>query len=172
MKYNIMIALGTVAFAVFFLVITFGIQGRPDNQVIGPTFWPMTILVLMALLGILLFIQTIRENKRTEHLERKDEDVVDEILEETADQSNKKNFWLLVAGLVFYIFTLNIVGFVVATAFIICYAAWLLGMEKIRFLILMPIASSLVLVFIFQSTLNVPLPRGVGIFREISMFFS
>ncbi|WP_096437405.1 tripartite tricarboxylate transporter TctB family protein [Alteribacter populi] len=172
MKYNIIVSIGTIAFSAFFLIVSFGIEGRADNQVIGPTFWPIMILTMMVLLGVLLLVQSIRKNKNSEAQVKKDENVVDEILEETTGQTNIKNFWLLTAGLVFYIFSLTIVGFVLATAFIICYSAWLLGMEKIRYLILMPVASTLVLVFVFQTTLNIPLPSGVGVFRQISILFS
>lgn len=71
----------------------------------------------------------------------------------------------LLAG---YIVLLNILGFAVSTLLYLFIAPASIGYRKWGLLTAFSIVSAAVLVSIFGTVFYVPLPRGIGVFRELS----
>ncbi|MBA7524229.1 hypothetical protein ES705_16366 [subsurface metagenome] len=83
----------------------------------------------------------------------------------------KKQLYLIIMLISIYIFGLSYVGFLLATLFFQWTFLWILEYRKKLKLIFVPIVVTFLIYIIFIKIIYVPLPRGIGIFREISSFF-
>lgn len=83
----------------------------------------------------------------------------------------KKQLYLIIVLISIYIFGLNYVGFLLASLFFQWTFLWILEYRKKLKLIFFPIVLTFLIYVIFTKIMYVPLPRGIGIFREISLFF-
>jgi len=67
-----------------------------------------------------------------------------------------------------YLILMNYIGFLFSTPLYLLGSTRFMGYKKIIPLLIYTAVLSIVLVFIFGKVFYVPLPRGVGIFRELS----
>ncbi|ADC50550.1 TctB transporter component [Alkalihalophilus pseudofirmus OF4] len=161
---NIIFSLLIVVFSMFFLIQSLKLPiGTSSN--IGAGAWPTTVLLLLMSLGIILLVKSSKKMKALQYrgeVETQDRGDVIEI--------KFPRMHLIVTLLIFsYVLSINILGFLTATPFFIFILAFLLGMSNWIKLIITALSSSFVIVYVFTIVLNVPLPRGVGIFRAFSL---
>lgn len=78
-----------------------------------------------------------------------------------APGKSKSKVLLFLAGSALYIALLTPLGFLLSTALFIGIMSWFLGVRRKKLLIGVSIATPLVLYFLFQVLLEVPLPPGL-----------
>lgn len=72
---------------------------------------------------------------------------------------------------IIYVLLLNVIGFIFSTVLFLYGITLLLGTKKQLTAILFSIITMVVFVILFSVLLQIPLPRGIGVFRELSLFF-
>jgi uncharacterized membrane protein len=157
-----------IVFSSFFLVMSLQLENRAGN-LIAPGSWPAALMVLMLILSVILLARTFsKKNSQNIQINNREEDADDNDEEKLV---YPKRFFLLFITLAIYTFILGYVGFIVATILGIFVMSFLFGMKSpIRALItgIFAVAGSIVL---FPILLNLPFPRGVGIFQMFSLLF-
>ena len=117
-------------------------QGQ--NNVVGPGFFPGIIAAILIILGIILFIQSIRI--------KKDEDIKVNLF----DSENKLAYIIMGITLI-YLIAINYIGFLISS---IIYLTTLItlygGKNKLKSLIASSVISSAIY-FVFNILLNVPI---------------
>jgi putative tricarboxylic transport membrane protein len=125
----------------------------------GPRLWPLVILGLSALISASLFVSHLLT-----------------IFRGYARPSGggMEAWWTLFLSMVtFLLYTagMQYLGFLVATPLYMAGFMAVLGMRRWTYLVMSSIAVTLILNFLFIQFLFIPLPKGVGVFRDISLLF-
>lgn len=123
---------------------------------LGAAFWPKIILILLLILSCIQFL-TILKKWRLE---------------------NKKSLLppLKVLGrsvliLLCYIISINKLGFLFSTIVFQFVFLYNLGIRKLSYLVTTPIVITGFLYLFFIKIMYIPLPRGLGLFRDLSLLF-
>lgn len=148
-------------FSLFFLIMALLLPKTPQG--IGPGGWPSVILGLMLILSLLLLIKTYRSHQQV----GADQEVKEEQGEHVTSRSYRH--WLVLGISVLYFFLMPYIGFVVATPLYLIAVARLLGMTGWLKIICLSIICSAFFIYLFAITLMLPLPRGLGLFRTLSL---
>jgi len=163
-------SVSTVIFAAFFLVMSFQIENSANNG-IGPATWPMGLMGVMLVLGLILTFQVFKAHNQ----QREQEHQSDESEDSEVDDEDKivfpKKFYYLFGILVAYVIGLHYLGFIVSTLIVTFALALLFGMKKWTTSLMTAVICTGSFVFLFPILLNLSFPRGVGFFRELSILF-
>lgn len=160
----------TVAFSVFaavFLVISDQFAGNRISETDpGAAFWPRVTLIVLLVAGLLnlgLLYQRAKENNETI--------AVSEFgFSNVTDLSEKQRQYVMAVALsIIFIFSLEYIGFLVATPFFLFAFAYSIGYRDIGNLAVFSILVDLIVFFAFRNIMNIALPYGISIFREISI---
>jgi putative tricarboxylic transport membrane protein len=108
-----------------------------------------------AVLSLLLIYRAVKGRLRTEYQE-----VV-----------NPQNLWVTMVAIIVYVSLLETVGFVVLTPIWIALYMIAIGARRWTWLLGTTVVFSGFLIVVFPTLMQVPLPRGTGIFRQISLLF-
>lgn len=173
MNQNIVFSIMTIIFSSFFLIFSLQLPASKSTEQIGPGGWPNFILSLMLILGIILLIRSIVENKKKKSDLTNGNELTDENVQETKPKQLEfiTRHWFVVALIVFYFIMMPLLGFFVSTFIFILLITWLLGMKRWIYILITALVSSLTFTFIFATLITLPLPRGVSIFHELSILF-
>lgn len=173
MSFNWIIGVITIAFPILFLPYALKFPAARTAGLLGPGFWPTAILSLMFILSVMLLVQTyknkVEKNKKDEVMADKSEKMEKEFFESKIVYPNR--YLIIILLLLLYALFINYVGFLIATPLLILSSAWVLGMRRWTHLVLMTVVSSIVVIYVFAIFLEIPLPRGFGVFRNISLWF-
>lgn len=156
-----------IIFATFFLASTPQIQSTNQSFIIGPKTWPYILLILMIFLGLYGIISTLIKSKVM-----KSEQITSEEEAEPVRKIFKLSIPIIsLLVVIIYVLLLNIIGFIFSTILFLYGITLLLGTKKQTTAILFAIITMAIFVILFSVLLQIPLPRGLGIFREFSLFF-
>ncbi|MBE0584878.1 MAG: tripartite tricarboxylate transporter TctB family protein [Desulfofustis sp.] len=125
---------------------------------LGPAYWPKFVLVSIMVLSVGVAFFSIKGVVQEEIPAAKG-------LHFTAANARFIAAVSLIAG---YLILLPYVGFLVLTPFQMMIFMYLLGERKKIWIFTIPFVLTIGIVLIFTKAMYVPLPRGVGIFLEIS----
>ena len=146
--------------AIFMLVYLFIASRFNVTSVSGDIFgaggYPVTLSIIGLILLIVISMSVIKskEKIRIPMLDLKSTD--------------GKAVLLNVSMLTCYLILMNYIGFVFSTPLYLLGSTRFMGYKKILPLLVYTAVLSMVLVFIFGKVFFVPLPRGIGLFRELS----
>ncbi len=125
---------------------------------LGPAYWPKSILVMLMVLSVAVAFFSVRG-----------------VLKGTVPGVKPFHFtmanvrFFLAAGLIAsYLTLLPYVGFLLLTPLQMIAFMYLLGERQKVWIFTLPFALTLGIVLLFTKAMYVPLPRGVGIFLDIS----
>lgn len=126
----------------------------------SPKMWPRGILVLLVLASLILMGKLLFLKLEGGAAER---------------EEKPKIKWTTMLGgvliLFLYIFFMKYLGYILCTlAFTIC-AMLMLGNRSRLQLFVVPIIITAFVFFVFTYAMYIPLPKGVGIFRALSLMF-
>ncbi|MBB6448664.1 Na+/melibiose symporter-like transporter [Geomicrobium halophilum] len=153
----IIFALTFIAFGLQLPIIESGGAG------LGPGGWPIIVLSIMLVGAIVLLVQEIRSNDKPKETESDEEE---NMLEGEVVRAN--NHWHLLSSLIAYLILVPILGFVLTTIFFILFVIWRMGSKSWLKNIGVSLITTALFIFVFGNLLNIPLPRGAGILRELS----
>ncbi|MDQ0338197.1 membrane protein implicated in regulation of membrane protease activity [Caldalkalibacillus uzonensis] len=173
---NLILSCITLIFATVFLIIAQQLPpGRPGATTLGPSAWPTVILTIMWVMGALLLIKAIIQLRKDKENQQSSNDVLKDIVPDDIDTQVKKpqiahphRHWIIYTLIILYALIMGYIGFTLASFLFVIAAAWVFGMRKWYLLVLNGAVSTAVIVLLFGNLLGVPLPRGIGILREIS----
>lgn len=150
-----LIPLSFLLVSAYFFYLAFEFRGAfvMIRQGVGPDFFPKAFTALMMFLGLWLIYNAVRRGGVSE-------------FEKVA---NPRNLWVTLAFMIAYAFLLEIVGFVVLTPIWIAAYMFAIGMRRWTWLLGATVIFSVFLIVVFPTLMLIPLPRGVGLFREISL---
>lgn len=171
---NIVLSIVSILFALFYLVISFT-QLPPSTSPItlGPRAWPVVILSLMVIMGIILFIRTLNEKRKStvndeENLLAQSE----KIEEEFAVEEVHKTKYLIISGiLLLTLLAMSYLGFIITAPIMLIAVALIIGIKRWIPIVVASIIGTACLTYLFPILLSIPLPRGVGIFKSLSQLF-
>jgi putative tricarboxylic transport membrane protein len=129
--------------------------------VLGPDAWPRTLinLALVCLGGLIALALFDLRRKLTEGME-----------EDGASAADLGRWFVIIGLIAAYITLLPYGGFILSTlAFGVSYCA-VVGLRKPIEMLGLPAGFLLVSFLLFTQLLSVPLPRGVGVLRQLSYF--
>ena len=156
---EIIVCAAYLGFSIFLLFEAVKIPQFGVDTSFGPRLWPRVVLALSAIIsGSLLLSHLLAffrgyERPRSEGMEA---------------------WWTLFLSMVtFFLYTLGMqyLGFLVATPLYMAGFMAVLGMRRWTYIVISSIAVTLTLNILFIQFLFIPLPKGVGIFREVSLLF-
>lgn len=136
---------------------------------IDSDFWPKIILVSMCILSVPILYQNVAALRRK--IVRKRDVPSGDGPDGTSSSSavNWTKMTLMAALCVFYYLGLSFLGFVLSTIVFMWLAMAVIGGAKKITAIVFPIGFTAFLAIVFVKLLELSLPRGVGIFHELSL---
>ncbi len=163
--------------AVFFLLRSRQISGGTISAFDpGAAFWPQAVLIVIVI-GGLINLWLIYDRARN-HEDSSTEEAgagwsVSEIGMETfSDASGRqKQFFGAVVSSLAYLVLLTPVGFLVLTPLYLFALGWVLQYNSLPKLAAFSVVTPIVLFLVFNNLMNILLPSGTGIFRQITVFF-
>lgn len=164
---DIALSLSLLLGSVYLWFVADAIPTFARYQNVDSDFWPKALLIIIGVLAMGLLYQSIAAAK-LRHKERS----VAEIAEPSDKSPNSWKKLLLVVFLVFaYFWGLRLLGFLIATVIFLSFAVHLANYSNRLIKILFPFVFTGIITVIFAKLLSLPLPRGAGIFYDISLFF-
>ena len=158
---SIIFSVVVLIISIFLLIISMNIEDLRGIDVIGSGSIPTFILSFIILLILISLISEVTEYFKT-----------NKTLEN--NKINKKTMLSLIALtslLIVFIAVLTTLGFVVSCLLILPLILITLGERNKIKVLLLTICVPIVFSLLFGLVLNIPLPRGVSIFHEISRIF-
>ena len=137
----------------FYLATQFAIPVKFMQEVFGPDFFPEMLLGVVMIVSVKLIYDYVRRGG----------------LSEFAKVEKPQNFWITLGFALIYIFLLEIVGFVVLTPIWVVAYMYLVGIRRWQWLVGATSILSVFVIVVFPVLMHTPMPRGVGIFRMISL---
>ncbi|WP_152658475.1 tripartite tricarboxylate transporter TctB family protein [Oceanobacillus sp. CFH 90083] len=157
-----------ILFAIFFLAATTQIHSANNTATLGPKFWPMMILIMMLVFAFMGIIKTFITHKR----------IVNGNMTwtEESEEPERRLFniplsLISMSSIMLYALGIFFIGFILSTIIFLFVLIQLLGGKKKLLLLILSIVITGVCVLLFSNVLSIPLPRGIGIFRELSFLF-
>lgn len=152
---ELLIPLSLIVASGYLLYVAFGFRVAlvMKTQGAGPDLFPKMYTIVMIILSLWLVIREVRKPSPS-------------ITEKTL---NPHNLWIAIGLMVAYAFLLEIVGFVLITPIWIAGFMLAIGMRRWTWLVGTTIIFSAFMIVVFPTIMLVPLPRGIGIFRELSL---
>lgn len=152
-----------------FLAYTPQIQSANKTSILGPKSWPTMILVLMVVISIMGIIRTFMASKIA-----KEQDGAKVNDEENVPESRYRNLPMSLVStgfIVLYAIGVYFLGFIISTFLFMFSLTQVLGAKNKIVLLIVGVFVTALFVWLFSIVLKVPLPRGVGFFREFSLRF-
>lgn len=158
MVMNLIIAATFLLLSASMFLVTGGFA-PPRSGDVGPAYWPRIILGALFVLSVILLVRVIVYPPSPESANPPEK------------QPHPRNFWFVLGSTVAYIAAMGWIGFTIATVLYLGVMLWLLQFRRIIPFLMIVLGSTLVTVLLFTRLLGIPLPRGTGLFRTISLFF-
>jgi len=131
-------------------------------------FWPKIILVVIGLVAAVILVSSVRQLRL--YLGTRSGGTRSPKSPGVTGFLMGKNV-ILVALTLSYLYAFQLLGFIVATFIFLLLATALLGVRHKIATVLFPLLFTSGLMLLFTRVLNLPLPRGEGIFRDFSLWF-
>lgn len=165
---QIIMSLVILITAVFFFLDTLTFPTFEQYGLVDSSFWPQIILSLLIFCSAMLLLENYRKWRTSKN------QIQEQSQEQKEDYDPKGLARMLGTGalLLFYIFIgLQYLGFLLGTLIFVAALMYLLGNRKPLVITLVSVITSSLFVVIFCRLMLIPLPRGAGIFRAISLLF-
>lgn len=123
---------------------------------IGPVGFPQAIIVVIFVLLIISLFKAIRKYKSSE--------------ENSAPLNLNFEYFGILIGIGVFVLLNDLISFTLASVVFCFFLFFLLGQKKYSKMLLNSIIVSLMFTLVFGKILTVPLPRGIGVIKELSYF--
>ncbi|RJQ51419.1 MAG: tripartite tricarboxylate transporter TctB family protein [Desulfobacteraceae bacterium] len=128
---------------------------------LGPEFWPTIVLAALMILGVIVSVGTARKITREKAWAAP-------LM--TMDRGTVRLFAAI--GLILgYLTLIQVTGFILTTPPFMVLFMILLGEKSKGWMASVSVGMTAVIVILFTKAMYVPLPRGMGLFRNISLLF-
>ena len=129
----------------------------------GPAHWPRVVLFGMFIACLwLLFVESRK---------KEDSEEVVPVSESKIEFSTRVRMVLIFGLPVLYSFLIHRMGFLLITPFFLFFYMWVVGVKKLRTLIIMSVGIYAAIVIVFIKLIFTYLPPGAGVFNTINGYF-
>lgn len=142
------------------------IESANATALLGPRFWPVSLLILMLILSGIGILRTYRSSKVK--VEQTDEEIDDEAAEPERKFLSIPFSLITIASLILYALAVYALGYIVSTIAYIVFLAMAMGAKKKVIVLVVSVFVTFLFLWLFSIVLSVPLPRGLGLFRDLS----
>jgi len=151
---ELLVPLSFLVASAYFFYLAFEFRGAfvMMRQGVGPDLFPKIFTAFIMVFSLWLIYTEVKKGG----------------LSEFERPANPQNLWITIAFMLAYAFLLEIVGFIVLTPIWVAAYMLAIGMRRWRWLIGATVIFSAFMIVVFPKLMLIPLPRGIGIFREIS----
>ena len=165
---------GNLITASIVLLVSFGlgiylsIQPKVEvigGQIIDPNTWSLILVVGLMISSLAVVIRYGLQKLRSGQVGDKTEEFL------KVEKNDKITMIMFIALNVAYIFSLRYIGYIFGTILYLSFTYRYFGTKGTKKLILLPLCLVAIFVLVFGRLLYIPLPRGVGVFYEITSFF-
>ena len=147
--------------AIFLLILSLLAYIESLSYPTDSAYFPRVIIGLLALLSFALLEKSLSTMKQSRQEKGTGEQTkATEVISLFRSQAFKKAI-LMIAGSVIYLFVLSSVGFYATSLVYLFVMIWLLGVRKIRTILLSTFVVLFFIFLVFSAFLSVPLPEGV-----------
>ena len=143
--------------AIGLLLFSYKPQEASLYSTLGGMFWPRILLWSILLISTLMLVIALRSRP------------VKKEGASTGPWKYPKTLILVFLACFGYFLLLDVVGFMLCTLLYLGVMLIILGIKNKAQIIIYPVFAVAIYWFLFVQILKVPLPRGIGIFREISI---
>lgn len=143
----------------FFYNDVLSIDTTRMTDVVGAAGFPKAIIVLAFIMTVGSLYGSFR--KYTERSGK-------EMGKQTHIKELNVQFIGLIVGVVAFIFATEVIGYLIASIFLVIFVMVLLGQRQPGKVITISVSTAVVFTLIFGKILHVPLPRGMGFIQELS----
>lgn len=151
MSFDRGLSIGLLFFSLWALYLSITIEKTAIRQTIGPEVFPIGISVLLMLASVVLFVRSLRV---------KEERAGASELPEGVEKEDRKTQLLVLLGVAVYVFTLEPLGYVMATFLLCFYETAVFEARHWMRNVLSGAAFSIGVYYVFVYLLNVLLPKG------------
>ena len=130
----------------------------------GSGGFPILFSVIGLFLLLLSTLQTMKAKKTSADADKKEDD------EAVLNRTGAKKVGCLILALAIYIFLMTRVGFPIMTFLFIITCVTAVGYRDYKWSVLFALLFTTLLVIVFGRIFFIALPRGVGIFKDLSYF--
>jgi len=158
-----------VLFFVFMLLNSFGLHQIRRFGEMGSGFWPSLVLSMAFLLSMVLLGASYNQYKKGKGKTPEEGKAPGGV---GADRGRRrKKLALTILFLLIYLVIMPWAGFILST--LIYVFAFIFALEERRKLVLAlsPVLVTAMMVAVFVKFLGIPLPKGVGVFADLSRLF-
>lgn len=151
---ELLVPLSFLLTSAYFFYLAFEFRGAfvMIRQGAGPDLFPKIYTVVIMAFSLWLIYNAVKKGG----------------LSEFERSANPQNLWITIAFMLVYAFLLEIVGFIVLTPIWVATYMLAIGMRRWKWLIGATVIFSAFMIVVFSKLMLIPLPKGIGIFREIS----
>ena len=148
-------------------LITFGFDDPLPVYEFGPAHWPRVILFgMFAAVGWIIYSDVIHQAPRTRISESEEEAAEEAVVE--LDAKTKLRIVLIFILPVVFTYLMHKVGFILITPFFLFAYMALMGVRRLRSLIVLTLSIYAGLIIVFVKLIFTYLPPGAGVFNQIN----
>jgi hypothetical protein len=158
-----------IVFSVFFFIIA--LQMTPpkvDTPLVG-SFWPGLALAILFVCSCIELVRLLRQTKEERQAKEAADDKKKKAFQEAMGEADNRSLLIFGGVIAFlYIFTVHYIGFIITTPVFMAVYMYVTGYRNKVMLVAAPLLAIVVFLLLFVVATYIPLPRGMGIFQELS----
>ena len=153
---EIVVSLAIFCVSLFLYIYSFTLGTFKAYQQMGPDFWPQLILIALMICSAILTVRHLVDWKKSK-------------TGESRENVSWVRFAVFFGIIIGYVLLLKTIGFICLTPVLIFSIMMLIGARSIKTYVFSMVGIMLLVYVAFGRLLFVPLPKGHGIFRTISI---
>lgn len=156
--------------AVFFVIAMQMTPPKVDTPLVG-SFWPGLALTILFVCSSIEMVRLLRQTKAEREAKAAAADKKKRAVQEAMGEADNRNLLIFGGVIAFlYIFIVHYIGFIITTPIFMAVYMYVTGYRNKVMLVAAPLLAIAVFLLLFVVATYIPLPRGMGIFQEISQF--
>ncbi len=147
--------------AIYFYSLADRLEAFSPPGQLGPAFWPKVSLILL-IAGCLIKVGELFKEERKKI-----------VLEEKASAHpplNVVRLIIMIGLVIFVVVAMDFLGFLLANFLFLLFFVGITGVRKKVPLLLIPFLGTILLLYLFVKIVYLPLPRGQGIFNDLTIY--
>ncbi len=158
-----------IIFSIFFFIVALQMPApKVDTPLVG-SFWPGIALVILFVCSCIELIRLLRMTKEERAAKEAADEKKKKAVQEAMGEADNRNLLIFGGVIAFlYIIIVHYVGFTVTTPIFMAVYMYVVGYRNRVMLVVAPIVAIAVFLLLFVVATYIPLPRGMGIFQDLS----
>lgn len=147
--------------AIYLYFLTDKLEAFSPPGQLGPAFWPKVSLMLLMAGCLIKAGELFRERKQKIVLEEK---------ASLLPPVNLRRLIIMVGLVIFSVIGMDLLGFLLANFLFLIFFMAVTGVKKKSSLLFISLFGTILLLYLFVKIVYLPLPRGQGIFNDLTIY--